>query len=303
MTPLARRLTLGPILILALVALLWLDGALDRTHISGALSELFGGRTTLPPGLIIVAAALALSPLASYELVRILRQNGVAASKRITWLASVAGILVSCTVPESLDATLAVALVSSVGVLVLLVSLAFYSRGKTVEGVVAAAGGTLLAFVYLGLLFGFILAIRRNHSEWMVLGLLLITKSCDIGAFFTGISLGRRKMIPWLSPGKTWEGLAGGVALATGLGMLAAAYSHLNPNDPPFALWQGAVLGATLALVGQAGDLIESLFKRDAGIKDSSGALPGFGGLLDVIDSPLLAAPAAFWLLVLFRAS
>lgn len=302
MTPLARRLTLGPILILALIALLWADGALDRTPITGALSDLFGGRSTLPPGLLIVAAALALSPVASYELARILRNNGVAASKRVTWIASAAGILVSCTVPERLDATLAVALVSTVGVLVLLLALVFYSRNRTVEGVVAAAGGTLLSFVYLGLLFGFILAIRRNHSEWMVLTLLLITKSCDIGAFFTGIALGRRKMIPWLSPGKTWEGLAGGVALATALGLLAARYSHLNPNDPPIALWQGALLGAVLALVGQAGDLIESLFKRDAGIKDASSLLPGFGGLLDVLDSPLLAAPAAYWLLVLFRA-
>lgn len=290
-------------MILALVAVLWADGALDRTPISGAMADLFGGRATLPPGLLIVAAALALSPIASYELARILRNNGIAASKRVTWISSVAGILVSCTVPEDLNATLAVALVSTVAVLVLLLSLVYYSRRRTIEGVVAAAGGTLLSFVYLGLLFGFILAIRRHHSEWMVLGLLLITKSCDIGAFFTGIALGRRKMIPWLSPGKTWEGLAGGVALATGLGMLAALYSHLNPNDPPFDLWQGAVLGATLALVGQAGDLIESLFKRDAGIKDSSGVLPGFGGLLDVIDSPLLAAPAAYWLLVLFRAS
>ncbi len=296
-------MTLGPVLILALAGVLWLDGALDRTPISGAIARLFGDRATLPPGLAIFACALALSPLASNELAHILRRNGVAASRRIMWAASAAGILVSCTVPETLDATLAIALVSSMAVLVLLLALLFHARNRTVEGSIAAAGGALLSFVYLGLLFGFILAIRRQHSEWLVLVLLLITKSCDIGAFFTGITMGRRKMIPWLSPGKTWEGLAGGVALATVLGVLAAKYSHLNPADPPFALWEGALLGAVLALVGQGGDLIESLFKRDAGIKDSSSALPGFGGLLDVIDSPLLAAPAAFWLLVLFRAA
>lgn len=296
-------MTLGPALILALVGVLWLDGVLDRTQITGWLSTLFGGRATLPPGMAILACSLALSPLASNELTHILRHNGVPASRRIMWTASAIGIVVSCTIPETLNATHAIGLVSTLAVFVLLLSLLYHARHREAKGAAAAAGGALLSFVYLGLLFGFILAIRRHHSEWLVLVLLLITKSCDIGAFFTGITLGRRKLIPWLSPGKTWEGLIGGVLLATLLGLLAARYSHLNPLDPPFALWEGALLGAVLALVGQAGDLIESLFKRDAGVKDSSTAIPGFGGLLDVIDSPLLAAPAAFWLLALFHAT
>ncbi len=104
-------------------------------------------------------------------------------------------------------------------------------------------------------------------------------------------------MIPWLSPGKTWEGLAGGVVAAVAVGVgLATASRWLEPADR-ICIWVGAVCGAIFAVVGQLGDLTMSLFKRGAGIKDSSKILPGLGGVLDVMDSPLLVAPVAFWML------
>jgi len=126
---------------------------------------------------------------------------------------------------------------------------------------------------------------------------LLITKSMDIGAYFTGRSIGRHKLIPWLSPGKTWEGLFGGVAVAAAVGAGAASFSHHARLDFPVLWWHGAVFGAFLGLIGQAGDLLASLLKRDAGMKDYSQRLLGFGGVLDVIDSPLLVAPIAYWCL------
>ena len=139
-----------------------------------------------------------------------------------------------------------------------------------------------------------------SDSAWWIVGVILITKSCDTGAYFTGRAIGRHKMIPWLSPGKTWEGLAGGVVLAVivAAAMAAASRAFLDEADH-VPTWLGIVCGAVFALVGQCGDLTMSLFKRGAGIKDSSNVLPGLGGVLDVIDSPLMVAPVAFWVLEL----
>ena len=294
------RLTLGPALILLVLAVFWLDEVINRTPQPAALGDALGGRSTFPPGVALFAIAIIASPFVALELCRILRANDIRASLRVTLFAVVAGLLVSCLVPVTMPGSIAVAVVSSAALLVLIASLLQHSRNQTVQGVVAAAGGSLLAFVYLGLLFGFLLAIRREHTAWLTLGVLLLTKSCDIGAFFTGTLLGRHKLIVWLSPGKTWEGLAGGLALATLVGVLGAWLTQRSPSEAPLALWQGAVLGVTLGIAGQLGDLAASLFKRDAGLKDSAKTLPGFGGLLDVIDSPLLAAPVAYWMLKLF---
>lgn len=282
-------------LIAALVGLMWLDERVDGVGLSGFWRRVFGDRSTPPPGTAIFVACVLVAVLAARELAAIMRSNGIPASKRVVTASAVAGLAVACLVPSFWPAPVAVAAVSTAAAVVLIGCLAFYSHDKSVEGAVAAAGGTLLAFVYLGLMFGFVLAIRREHSAWVLLWFLLTTKSCDIGAYFTGKAVGRHKLIPWLSPGKTWEGLAGGVVLAAGVGVLGivAVREWAGVATPP--AWTGAVGGAIFAVVGQMGDLVMSLFKRDAGLKDASRVLPGFGGVLDVLDSPLLAAPAAYW--------
>jgi phosphatidate cytidylyltransferase len=294
-----KRLLFGPILIALVVLVCWLDQRLQGRPLAPALRPLLLGRETVPPGLFIFFIAGALSWLASRELVRIMRDNGIKASKRITTTAALVGLVVSIAVPRDLPAPQAVAIVSSAAVLVLAVSLVYYTRNKTFEGIVGAAGGTMLAFVYLGLMFGFVLAIRREHSVWILLWVILVTKNCDTGAYFTGTAIGRHKLIFWLSPGKTWEGLAGGIAFAALSGFvglwLIRALGGTNPGERLPPLWTGAVAGAIFGAFGQAGDLIASLFKRDAGLKDSSHLLPGFGGVLDIIDSPLLVAPIGYW--------
>ena len=137
----------------------------------------------------------------------------------------------------------------------------------------------------------------------MVLGIVGVVKAADVGAYITGKSIGRHKLIPWLSPGKTWEGFFGGLLLSGIVG--AAIAMGLRDNVASLAnvptAWVyigGAISGALLGAAGQVGDLLESLLKRDAGVKDS-GKVPGFGGVLDILDSPLLAAPVAYWLLKL----
>lgn len=293
---LKHRLIFGAVLIAALVFLFALDNHLDSVHISGVLQNLRGGRDTLPRGLILFALSLVIAPLAAWELSRILRENGIRATVPITCLASIVGLCLSYSVPQTIPGPTAMAITSTGLVIVFVASLAYYSRNRNVEGVCAAAAGTMFAMVYLGLLFGFYLALRRDHSAWLLLGVLAVTKSCDIGAYFTGMAIGKHKLAPWLSPGKTIEGLIGGMLTATLLGILLAWVSHQVRAVLDIPLWLGAVCGAVFALVGQMGDLIASLFKRDAGIKDASSVLPGFGGVLDVIDSPLLVGPVAYWI-------
>ncbi len=291
---LAQRLTLGPLLIALIIAAAWLDAWIDRRPAPDWVSS-WTGADTFPPGTVIFFLILAIVTLAGMEVSRILRASGVTAAAPVTVGAAVVGLLASAGTPSHFSVETGLALTSSAMSLVFLVAMVFYARHRTLQGVVAAAGGALLAYVYLGLLPGFLLLIRREHSVWALLAVVLIVKSADIGAYFTGRALGRRKLIPWLSPGKTWEGLIGGLLLATVLGVTGASLSHHAELEAP--IWLGAVGGAALGLLGQLGDLVASLFKRGAGIKDSSHALPGFGGVLDVLDSPLVAAPAAFWLL------
>ncbi len=297
---LRHRLILGTLLIALVVGVCFADQWIEGTPLPSGLRPLLMGQTTAPPGVAVFVLAAALCILAARELAAIMRANGIEASKRITTLAAVVGLLVSSIVPAGFSAATAAAVVCSAAVAILLVSLAFHSRRRSVEGVVASAGGTLLAFVYLGIMFGFVLAIRREHSVWVLGWLVMTTKSCDIGAYFTGRLIGRHKLILWLSPGKTWEGLVGGVLTSAAVG--AGGLALLRGTEPGLpAAWTGAIGGAVLGLTGQLGDLVESLFKRDAGMKDSSKILPGFGGVLDVLDSPLMALPVAFWWLHTIR--
>jgi phosphatidate cytidylyltransferase len=119
---------------------------------------------------------------------------------------------------------------------------------------------------------------------------IFVPKACDIGAYFTGRLVGRTPMTPVLSPKKTWEGLAGGLALAT---LFAVTLNYFFPvlSNVLFAVG----FGLTVAVAGVLGDLAESLVKRDCRQKDASQVVPGFGGVLDVVDSILFAAPVAYW--------
>jgi phosphatidate cytidylyltransferase len=120
---------------------------------------------------------------------------------------------------------------------------------------------------------------------------LFVPKFCDVGAYFTGRLLGRHRMTPVLSPKKTWEGLAGGLATAVlTTWLLNRLFPVLRGGD--FAT---VGFGLTVGLAGVLGDLAESLVKRDCLAKDASQRVPGFGGVLDVVDSVVFAAPVAYW--------
>jgi phosphatidate cytidylyltransferase len=147
---------------------------------------------------------------------------------------------------------------------------------------------TLFSILYLGLLCSFVLGIRMDYGPWAFLMFIFTVKCSDIGAYTFGRLFGKHKMAPTVSPGKTWEGLGGAMLWAAATGYLFAFLCGIMPP----AL--GLLFGAVFAVLGQLGDLAESMLKRDAAAKDSSILIPGFGGILDVIDSPLATAPAAY---------
>jgi phosphatidate cytidylyltransferase len=169
-------------------------------------------------------------------------------------------------------------------------------------GVVARIALTVWIVAYLGVLPSFLVQLRwlspteANPSRGVtaIALAIFVPKACDIGAYFTGRLLGRTPMTPALSPKKTWEGLAGGLALAT---LVAVAINYFFPVLPNAGLAAG--FGLTVAVAGVLGDLAESLLKRDCRRKDASQVVPGFGGVLDVVDSILFAAPVAYWFLVI----
>ncbi len=156
--------------------------------------------------------------------------------------------------------------------------------------VIGNCGVNCFSVLYLGLLSGFVLAIRVDFGVWALLMFIATIKTSDIGAYTFGRIFGKHKFSPRISPGKTWEGMAG----AAGTAMVVAVIFAVCCEAIAMSWCAAAGLGVVMAFVGQLGDLAESMLKRDAEKKDSAQSVPGFGGILDIIDSPLVAAPVAY---------
>jgi phosphatidate cytidylyltransferase len=153
--------------------------------------------------------------------------------------------------------------------------------------------GALLP-VYVSFLASLALVLlRQEHGEWWVMAFLIVAIASDTGAYVTGLTLGRHPMAPRISPKKTWEGFAGAALAAVVAGILL---SWLMLGLP---WWSGIIFGLVILGTATAGDLGESMLKRDLGIKDMSSWLPGHGGVLDRLDSILPSAPAALALFYL----
>lgn len=175
----------------------------------------------------------------------------------------------------------------------------FTGSGRSVERMAL----TLWVAMYLGLLPCFFAQLRWLEpagAASVALALaIFVPKGCDIGAYFTGRLFGRHPMTPVLSPKKTWEGAAGGLLVAAAA---AVAIDRLGPVDVLRKDWFLEIgFGLTVGTAGMLGDLAESLIKRDCQRKDASHAVPGFGGVLDVVDAVIFAAPVAYGWFTLVR--
>jgi len=294
---LRNRLTFGPLMLGGLLLLLWLDHHAELwTAGRGDLQRGFAGLGLLSLLLIIL-------PPAIHELANLLAAEQVRPYRFIA--AAGAGSLVVHAFLTQFDWFRPIAASSLAFIIVAVMLFAALRRAwlRQTQGAILHMAGTVLATLYLGGLSWFLIALRVKYSArqdgfrgttMVIVMILLVVKFTDIGAYFGGRAMGRRKLIPWLSPGKTWEGLLWGLITAGAIGTLCASLML------GLVWWKGLIYGVVIGGVGQLGDLLESLMKRDAEVKDSGQLVPGFGGILDIIDSPLLAAPFAYLLFSLF---
>jgi phosphatidate cytidylyltransferase len=305
---LRNRLIYGPVMLAGLLGILYLDHWVEKAtagRLDHSILRPIPGHGLAGAGVFLLL--LIVLPLATTELASLFTAENVRPYRFLAALGS--GMLVLHALLTQFIWFQRISTSTLVFIVVLTMILAALRRAgaqQTQEAITRMAG-TVLAMLYLGGLGWFLLALRVKDSDMphgfhgstqAVVMILLVVKFTDIGAFFGGRALGKTKLIPWLSPGKTWEGLMCGLVTAAIVGLICALVWHhaLSTLNWYKALFFGAVIGG----VGQIGDLLESLMKRDANVKDSGNVIPGFGGLLDIIDSPLLAAPCAYLLFSLF---
>jgi phosphatidate cytidylyltransferase len=150
---------------------------------------------------------------------------------------------------------------------------------------------TLFGILYISWFFSFIIKIKYlPHGAGLAAFLIAVTKGGDMGAYVIGSIFGKHALIPRISPKKSVEGLIGGLLISMGIAVCAAPFlSHY------IKFYHFLILGLMLGVLGQLGDLAESLIKRDCGVKDASMAFPGLGGALDVLDSLLFATPVFYF--------
>lgn len=275
------------------------------------------------PSIAGVGVLMAIAVLALFEFYNIQKNNNIPAFKNIglvSGLAILASAYVSLNVsvlmgPSAADAWRELPSL----VITLIVFIIFVRQFPQKENFqpLPTIACTMLGLVYIPLMLMFMmhLCFRWSPTEWnqpfsptaraVILYLIVVVKTSDVGAYLVGSTMGRHKMFPRISPGKTWEGLAGGFVAGI-LASLTLFWLWHNPASESHTAELGRLtltfghalfLGAFLAGIGVIGDLVESLLKRSAGLKDSGCIFPGMGGILDVLDSLLFAAPALYFYL------
>ena len=167
-------------------------------------------------------------------------------------------------------------------------------RGAPFDKMIASAGATILGVLYVALLGSYLVALRvgfpQSLSSHLLSFFFLVLMGGDTGAYYVGRAFGKHKLAPSISPGKTWEGVGGGIIAA--LAMAALAHFWFFPELP---LAWGLPLALLMTITGILGDLTESALKRGAGAKDAANFLPGHGGILDRLDSLLFNAPLIYY--------
>jgi phosphatidate cytidylyltransferase len=167
-------------------------------------------------------------------------------------------------------------------------------RGAPFDKMIASSGATILGVLYIAWLGSHIISLRTSFTPTLSTHLLsfffLVLMGSDVGAYYVGRALGKHKLAPTISPGKTWEGVFGGFAAALAMATLSRFWFF---SELPLK-W-GLLLAAVMTVVGILGDLTESALKRSAGAKDAAQLLPGHGGILDRLDSLLFNAPLLYY--------
>ncbi|MFC1908690.1 phosphatidate cytidylyltransferase [Chloroflexota bacterium] len=166
------------------------------------------------------------------------------------------------------------------------------------EGAFASWSWTIAGILYVGWLLSYLVALRLDAGRNWVFFALFITFGSDMAAFFVGRVLGRHRLAPGISPHKTWEGAVAGVFGAIIVSLL---FTLPTPLGLPLSYLQAILLGLVVSIAGQLGDLVESLLKRNTGVKESGKLMPGHGGLLDRMDSVVFAGVVVYYLYLAFN--
>ena len=307
-----QRIAYGTLAIVLVVLLFGLDIGIARwaTGLEGAVGALLARGSLLPLFFLVMLLGGA-SELVRLLRVRAVRPHAVYAHSMIAvlvltpWLSAAGWLSAGNQEAGGLywQAIWVVVAVVGAGILVVI--------RRAPEGTFRDIGATLLVILHLGYMGSFGLLLRCGSTSpgqegaWLLLAAVLVTKASDIGAFFVGSAFGRHPLMPAVSPGKSIEGVIGGLA---GSGLAAILITSISlpesfgiEHELREALpgWRAVLFGLCLSVAGQLGDLVESCFKRDASIKDSGEMIPCFGGILDLIDSPVLAMPVAWFLLTM----
>lgn len=278
-----HRLLFGALMTLCFAALVvfdgWLDGSLTK---STADKPVQGTFLTILVMFLAIPAHIELSKLAVAKNARLFLPISIVASILLaTWRYWYQFI--------EFPPGICLLLFSS---FVLFALLLYQYVGYGASGILANCGVNCFSIWYLGLLSSFCVAIRIEFGMWPLLMFVFVIKCSDIGAYTFGTLFGKHKFSPKLSPGKTWEGMGGAFVAAVIVAVGFAASCDI------MAWWSAILFGLCFAVIGQMGDLTESMIKRDAEQKDSAHKVPGFGGVLDIIDSLLIAAPIAYLFLM-----
>ncbi|MHB8468538.1 MAG: phosphatidate cytidylyltransferase [Gaiellaceae bacterium] len=176
---------------------------------------------------------------------------------------------------------------------------AFNAVAKTRAPATVAISATVLCAAWIGFGLGELELLRAvdRHARLLVFTVLLTVWGADTFAYFGGRLLGRHKLAPSVSPGKTWEGFA----IGSLVGVFISFVALYDTRRSFLSVWQAVVLGVAVVLAAVAGDLFESMVKRDMEVKDTGRLLGGHGGMLDRLDALLFAAPAAYFLVLGFQ--
>lgn len=240
--------------------------------------------------------------LASYEIVALFRHSTPSCSPPLVYI-GVSALVIAWAIPLAFPQYVSHPFVSQAPSLALAFSVCLvfaseFSDYHSQKRSLMRVSQNLMAISYLGGLGGFLAGLRACEPfGWIALvSMVSVVKASDIGAFFVGRVFGRVKLTPRLSPGKTLEGAIGGVAVGCLVSYLffATLAPQLAPNFGETNTVTSIAYGFAISIAGIVGDLTESLLKREAGHKDSSHLIPGLGGMLDVLDSMLVAAPVAY---------
>lgn len=274
------RLVFGTLMTVFFAAIVIFDGWLDGTLTASAADDkpVQGTILCILIALLVIPAQLELSKLAAAKNLKIFSPISIIASILFA---------TSWYWPQFLQIESRICLYFIPAFVLMALLLYQYIRYGT-SAVLANCGASYFSIIYLGLLGAFVLAVRIDFGPWALLMFVFVVKSADIGAYSFGSLFGKHKFSPNISPGKSWEGMAGAVATATIVAILFAISCDI------MVWWLAVIFGSCFAFIGQMGDLAESMIKRDAKQKDSASRVPGFGGILDILDSPLLAAPFAY---------